>query len=177
MKKIIILTALVVVNYLVNAQTGRDNYSFNSKKMKGDIIAYINSIEESSVSVADVNEKAKKSFSKNYTSASFVQWAELENKEAMCTFYQENVLARAFYDKNGNWKATIKSYDAKQFSKNLQHIVKMSYPEFDILGGQEITFPDNPPVYIIMIQDDESLFKLKVANEDVTILHKFRRSN
>jgi hypothetical protein len=60
--------------------------------------------------------------------------------------------------------------------KDLRHIVKSTYYDYAINLVQEIERPNESTVYLIQLTDKTALINLKVCDEEVEEVQRFKKS-
>jgi len=80
------------------------------------------------------------------------------------------------YDKKGNWLYTIERHAAVSLLKNVMDIVKDSYYNYFISGMEKIDRPGHNTVYIVHIEDSNSIKTLRVNNNEVELVQDFKRA-
>jgi hypothetical protein len=119
-----------------------------------------------------VNEKAERNFKKDYYKASGVEWSTLQDNSLMCRFSINNIPYRAFYTPQGQWKYTVSSYDAGKLDKRIYDNIKSVYYNSSIVFVNQIDRVNGGPVYIVEIQDEKSIKKLRVDDEGMGIVEE-----
>jgi hypothetical protein len=119
-----------------------------------------------------VNGKAERNFKKNYYKANGVEWSTLQDNSLMCRFSMNNIPYRAFYTTHGQWRYTVSSYDASRLDKGIYDNIKSAYYNSSIVFVNQIDRVNGTPVYIVEIQDEKSIKKLRVDNEGMEIVEE-----
>jgi len=79
------------------------------------------------------------------------------------------------YDKNGNWLYTIERHTAISLLKDIMDIVKDSYNNYSITGMEKVDRPGHNTVYVVHIEDRNSIKTLRVRNGDVELIQDFQK--
>ncbi len=119
--------------------------------------------------------KAEKSFYKAYPEAIKVEWSTLSDKTSMCRFYVHNNLHRAFYTQNGQWVSTVSSYTGNKLDKKISDNVKSVYYNYDIVFVDQIDMTGNKTIYVVEIQNEKLIRKVRVENDEMEILQEFEK--
>jgi len=80
------------------------------------------------------------------------------------------------YDKKGNWLYTIERHTAVSLLKNVMDIVKDSYYNYFISGMEKIDRPGHNTIYIVHVEDSNSIKTLRVSNDEVELVQDFKRA-
>ena len=86
-----------------------------------------------------------------------------------------NEIASA-YDKKGNWLYTIERHGAASLLKNVMDIVKDSYYDYFISGMEKVDRPGHNTIYIVHIEDSNSIKTVRVSNGEVEVVKDFKRA-
>ena len=117
-----------------------------------------------------VNQKAERNFKKDYYKASGAEWSTLQDNSLMCRFTMNNIPYRAFYTSHGQWKYTVSSYDASKLNKEVYDNIKSAYYNSSIVFVNQIDKVNGGTVYIVEIQDEKSIKKLRVDDAGMEII-------
>ena len=80
------------------------------------------------------------------------------------------------YDKKGNWLYTIERHGAASLLKNVMDIVKESYYDYFISGMEKVDRPGHNTIYIVHIEDSNSIKTVRVSNAEVELVKDFERA-
>jgi hypothetical protein len=111
-----------------------------------------------------VNLKAEKNFQKDYHRTSGAEWSTLSDNTLVCRFFMNNILYRAFYAAQGQWKYTISGYDASKLDKNVYDKIKSVYYNSRIVFANQIDMVNGKTIYIVEIHDEKSIRKVRIDN-------------
>jgi hypothetical protein len=120
-----------------------------------------------------VNQKAERNFKKDYYKASGAEWTILQDNSLMCRFTINNIRYRAFYTSHGQWKYTISGYDASKLDKGIYDNIKSAYYNSNIVFVNQIDKVRGGTVYIVEIQDEKTIKKLRVDDAGMEIIEDF----
>lgn len=124
-----------------------------------------------------VNLKTERDFKKNYPRTSEAEWSVLSDKSLMCRFFMNNILYRAYYTAHGRWLYTFFSYDASKLKKEVYDKIKSVYYNFNIVFVNQIDLINGKTTYIVEIQDEKSIKKLRVDDDEMEIVQELERCN
>ena len=125
-----------------------------------------------------VNQKAEKHFKRDYRMATGAEWSVLGDKSLMCGFFMDNTFYKAYYTQNGEWIGTLTSYDGSKLSKSIYDKVKSTYYDYQIIFVNQIDLARNKVIYIVEIQNEKSIKKLRVADneDDIEVIREFEKN-
>jgi hypothetical protein len=122
-----------------------------------------------------VNLKAEKNFRKDYRHTNGAEWSILSDSSLVCRFFMNNILYRAFYNAYGRWMGSISSYDANKLEKVVYDKIKSTYYDSRIVFVNQIDRVNEKTVYIVEIQDEKSIKKLRVGDDEMEIIQEFEK--
>ena len=122
-----------------------------------------------------VNGKAERNFKKDYRNADAVEWFTLKDNSLMSRFMMNGILHRAFYTAHGQWIATVSSYDGSKLDKGLYDKIKSVYYYSAITYVNQIDKPGDKKIYVVDIQDEKYIRKLRLENDEIEIVQEFEK--
>lgn len=122
-----------------------------------------------------VNATAIRNFIRSYKNVTDEKWFELEDG-FVAMFSLDDIDYQARYTKKGNWVGTIRSYRENKLSSDVRHLVKSTYYDYDINLVQDIERPRNPLTYVIQLIGKTEIIKLRVCDDEITVLQTFKKS-
>jgi len=170
--KFILPAALIFIslaNTNVHAQT-----AMNDSRVSAAAEGPVFSVPESASS-ATANLKAVTHFNKDYNMAKDAQWLVFADKSLMCRFYLSNILHRAFYTPHGNWIYTTAGCDGSKLNKTVTERIKSVYYDYRIVYADQIDLVNGKTFYIVEIQDEKSIRKLRVNEDDMEVVQEFAK--
>jgi hypothetical protein len=151
--------AQVVMNSSRAASSDEDGFYVNPKSAKS----------------ATLNLKAEKNFKKDYHQASGAEWSVLGDHSLMCRFSMNNIPYRAFYTAHGQWISSVASYDASKLDKGVYDKIKSVYYNSTIVFVNQIDQVSGQTIYIVEIQDEKTIRKLRVDGDEMEIAQEFEK--
>ncbi|HEY1872429.1 MAG TPA: hypothetical protein VGG71_15300 [Chitinophagaceae bacterium] len=177
MKKIILLGLAGTFLLLLSGTNANSQLAKSGVNSPRDFtfIEKIGSKNTSHFKVVKVAPGAIRNFHKSYKNVSNEQWFELPN-EFVVMFSLDDINYQVAYNKKGNLDYTIRTYSEEKMPKDLRHIVKSTYYDYAINLVQEIERPNESTVYLIQLTDKTALINLKVCDEEVEEVQRFKKS-
>ncbi len=118
----------------------------------------------------DINIKAVRNFLREYKNVAGAEWYRSGNGFVVhCNM--NGFKTKVFYDKKGNYECMIRIYAEARLPREVRHLVKSNYYDFNIYQVREITRKDNT-VYIVTIEDKTSWKKIKVENGQMEVMYE-----
>jgi hypothetical protein len=175
MKKIITMSAIVLATTLtslssVHAQTASPVSNTMSTTVSN-VLKSVYALPIEELKAADVNEKALKSFNRNYKVNVPVKWWS-DDKSFHAYFVQDGVQHRVTYRKNGQWLLTMKTYAAQYLDDEVKNLVQSAYDGYEVSGVTEVNMGVND-VYFVNIQSSKKLKELVVYDGEVSVRREF----
>lgn len=122
---------------------------------------------------AVVNLKAEKQFKKEYPQSREAEWSALSDHSLVCRFSMNNIIHRAIYTPQGQWKYTTSGYTAGKLNKAVYDKVKTVYYNSNIVFVNQIDLADGGIIYIVELQDDKSIKKVRVEGDEMEVVQEF----
>ncbi|MGH2649565.1 MAG: hypothetical protein ACRDE8_18445 [Ginsengibacter sp.] len=166
-------SALAITN-ATNAQSSNSTGTFEHKKN----IVTIDKLMSAADKTANIdvaNTKALKDFQKSYKDASNEKW--LKNPYGYTAeFVSNGINTLVYYDKKGNWAASLKTYGEEKFLRDIRGIVKSKYYDYKILQVQEIETinTNNIPTYLVYLEDGNDFMKVRVHDWNMDVYEQFK---
>ncbi|HTS44212.1 MAG TPA: hypothetical protein VMH01_07430 [Puia sp.] len=127
------------------------------------------------VSSDKVNGKAIRQFQHDYKEVVNSDWSVLKDGGFLCRFIITDVPYRALYNPGGQWLYTISNYSGRQLSQSLRDKIQSSYYNYQITFVNQIDMPENKTIYLVEIQDEKSIKKVRVTDEEMEIVLNIRK--
>ena len=122
-----------------------------------------------------VNLKAERTFERDYKQTSGVEWSVLTDQSLLCRFFMRSILHRAFYTAQGQWQCTVSGYDASKLDKRIYEKVKSVYYNSSIVYVDQIDMVKDKTIYVVEIQDEKSIRKVRVSDDEMEVILEFER--
>ncbi len=168
---------LITLFCSVNAQTKMLNANLNTASSKEVVL----NDNEAGSDLAAINSnsalstKALNKFNKTFKEAGNASWfGTVDGYKA--EFTKEDIKTKVFYDRKGRWLATIRYYGESNLPKDVRHVVKSNYYDYDILHVQEVTV-GNKTAYLVRIEDKTSFKTIRVTDSQMDEYMAFEKSN
>ncbi|HEY0680044.1 MAG TPA: hypothetical protein VGD17_17285 [Chitinophagaceae bacterium] len=133
----------------------------------------VNTIEKSALPVNEINVRAVRDFSKEFKNVTDIQWFKANDGfVAYCKLGSTKI--KVFYDQHGNYKCTVRNYGETELPKEVRHLVKSSYYDFDIFYVTEISSAFEK-AYIIKLEGKSSWNDVKVMNNEIISVSEYTK--
>lgn len=166
---------LITLCLSVNAQTTAFNANPNNSASKE--VAFDNTNDNESpnyIGNSRVSTKAVKNFSKAFKTTVNATWFET-NDGFMAKFKKDDIETKVFYDTKGRWIGNVRNYQEKDLPKEIRHMVKSKYYDYNIFLVQEVTVGDNM-AYLVKIEDKTSLKTIRIVDGEMEEYEAFEKS-
>ena len=121
---------------------------------------------------AEINQKTLTAFHSVFTSAKNVKWTETKDCY-LVSFYQNDMLVKAVYDKNGTLLNSLRYYGAQRLPIHVLYKVRETYPSKSIMQVTELSNQDGT-VYFIELKDKNGWTMIKSdASAELEVTDKF----
>jgi hypothetical protein len=119
--------------------------------------------------VRDVNDKAKKSFVKNFPSAESINWTESKNGDTYTAYFRQyDVKTVANFDHDGQLISVLRYYGEDRLPLTVLALLKTKYSDKTISGVTEFSKNQNEDVaYYIKLEDAKFWYTVKVVGNDM----------
>jgi hypothetical protein len=123
-----------------------------------------------------VSAKATRDFSKRFRGQQ-ANWTS-NGQIFKARFSDDTYRTLVGYAKSGRWLYTIRYYSEKQMSRDLRHIIKSEYYDYNIVEVSEVRTPQQKDeIYIIHINNDKKQHKiLRFSDEGIEVVKTYNES-
>jgi hypothetical protein len=166
-----IMTTLLLTMSFATSFAQTDSKTDHSIKANEDEIT----VSDDIVTVNKASLRAMSNFLKDYKQANNPEWTLLRDRSHLCVFTISGIPYRAFYNPNGSWSYTVSSYDGKLLNKVIHDRIQSVYYNYRILYVNQIDLSSYKTIYLVEIQDEKSIKKVRVADEEMDIIQDFKK--
>jgi hypothetical protein len=123
---------------------------------------------------ADVSERAKKTFGKEFPKAESISWTESKSGETYTAyFWMYDVKTVANFDKDGQLISVLRYYKEDRLPLTVLALVRSKYADKTISGVTEFSKNENEDVaYYIKLEDAAHWYTVKVIGNDMELTEK-----
>ena len=129
---------------------------------------------DASLSESRVSQRALNAFSKKFPDASQVKWSRVGNKYGI-SFMDDDKQHRCLYNVKGNLIYTLRYGSEKDLPRDIRKDIKREYVDYDITQAVE-THEDNRNVWIVNLDDDNTLVTVAIENGSMEELNHYKKS-
>jgi hypothetical protein len=126
-----------------------------------------------SISRADVNSKAVKSFEKSFKNAADALWFP-NGSGYTVRFNNDGIRSSAEYDKKGRWISTVSYYRENRMSRELRKQIKSTYFDYKINQVIEIHTLLGSAV-IVQLEDEISFLNIRVVDGVMDVYEEIQK--
>lgn len=139
----------------------------------------INATEtKNSMNKLAISPRAIKDFMYTHKNATGESWAKTKDGFSV-RFNSDGVRTTIYYDKKGNWSGSIKIYGEEKLLRDIRHVVKSTYYDYNIVYTQEIETPDSDgvPTYVICVDDKTKIKMIRIRDGEMSVWKEFAKAN
>lgn len=81
------------------------------------------------------------------------------------------------YSKKGKMIYSIQYYPSTSLAKNIMDVVRNNYGNCYISGMEKINQPGQNEVWVVHMENENSMKTLRVVNDDVQLIHDFPKAD
>ena len=169
-----ILCIAATTNGLKAQHTQADLLGYNTKSIAE--INYLSRMDTTSnkfIDSWDVHSRALRLFEKDYKNAGKVNWFVIDDGY-LAKFTVDGVINKVYYRKNGHWVGSTQQYNEVRLPKEVRHIIRSNYYDFDINTVVEIETVGKIAYYVVMHNSMEWL-KVRVMDREIEELERFKK--
>jgi len=124
--------------------------------------------------LSSINAKAIKHFSKSYDKHNNAAWFAVSDG-FVAVFTQDGIKTKAYYDTKGRPVGDVRTYQEDRLPKEIRHMVKSTYYDFDIFLVNEVSV-GNAKVYLVKIEDNKSFKTIRIQDDEMTETEAYTKS-
>ena len=122
------------------------------------------------------SDRAAAHFKENYAWVENAAWYNAPDNSMYCIFQQGKVVNRVFYNVRGYWLYTLISYPSSCLPGNVKEIVSDAFAGYQISYVNEVRSDYSEPVYMINIENAESIKVIKVSGDEIKVEQALQKS-
>ena len=122
----------------------------------------------------NINTKAIRNLQRMHSNANKVYWHT--SRDGFCSEFKiNNVKLKVYFDKRGCWTGTIRTYYESELSPEIRKIIKQTYYDYAIIQIDEVNIAQGPIAYIVSIDGEDSVKKIKVQSGEMETVNDFKK--
>ncbi len=168
----------LATNSGANAQSSNNIVSAEQYKMPLKINSSVLPAETNSaiLDASMVSAKALKDFKKSYKNPGDAKWVKSDHG-VTARFNSNGIENVIYYDKKGNWQASLKGYFEDKLDKAVRAIVKQKYYDYKITYVQEVETGSTlgTPTYMVHIESNDDFKIVKIYDGEMDIYEEFAK--
>jgi hypothetical protein len=171
------LIALVIVSAATLAGTSRANAQIVSNSSS--LEYQMNATEtKNSMNELAISPRAVKDFMNTHKNVTGESWMKTKDGFSV-RFNSDDVRTTIYYDKKGNWSGSIKIYGEEKLLREVRHVVKSTYYDYNIVYAQEIetTDSDGVPTYVVCVEDKTKIKMIRIRDGEMSVWKEFTKTN
>ena len=92
-------------------------------------------------------------------------------------FANKGIDYRNFFTQKGSWIGGIQTYGEDKLPREVRAVIKPVYYDYAITLVEEVSLPNQQPVYIVHVEDKDSIKNIAVQNGEMRVLDAFEKAN
>ena len=161
MKKNLIALVITGVATLAGINKANAQIVSNSSSLE----YQVNATEtKNSMNELAISPRAIKDFMNTHKNVTGESWMKTKDGFSV-RFNSDDVRTTIYYDKKGNWSGSIKIYGEEKLLREVRHVVKSTYYDYNIVYAQEIetTDSDGVPTYVVCVEDKTKIKMIRIS--------------
>lgn len=174
------ITGMVLVFFLCTYGFGQNSGGNSITPDKNTMEAFADRLSsavkfaEAADKLASINKKMAKNFTKSYSNAENITITSGDDNFTFVSCYVGGIRNRIAYRK-GHWHSTLRFYSEDELSRDVRHLVKSNYYDFNIAGVTEVKF-NGKLAHVISLESKTEWKKLKVVDGEMEEMESFKKS-
>ena len=171
------LIALVIVSAATLAGTSRANAQIVSNSSS--LEYQMNATEtKNSMNELAISPRAVKDFMNTHKNVTGESWMKTKDGFSV-RFNSDDVRTTIYYDKKGNWSGSLKIYGEEKLLREVRHVVKSTYYDYNIVYTQEIETADSDgvPTYVVCVDDKTKIKMIRISAGEMSAWKEYTKAN
>jgi len=133
---------------------------------------------KNSINELAINPRALKDFMTSNKNVTGESWAKVKDGFSV-RFISDGIRTTIYYDKKGNWAGSVKNYGEEKMLREIRHVVKSTYYDYNIIYAQEVETVDTKgtPTYVICIDDNTKIKMIRISDGEMSEWKSFTKTN
>ena len=133
---------------------------------------------KNSINELAISPRAVKDFMNTHKNVTGESWMKTKDGFSV-RFNSDDVRTTIYYDKKGNWSGSIKIYGEEKLLREVRHVVKSTYYDYNIVYAQEIetTDSDGVPTYVVCVEDKTKIKMIRIRDGEMSVWKEFTKTN
>ena len=127
------------------------------------------------VSINEINTKVVKNFAKGFKNATGVKWMKTSGGLFAAYFVSDDIKNLVCYNKKGNYEFMLRYYKEEKLPREIRHLVKSSYYDFNIYLVTE-AHRNGKIAYVVQMEDKTSLKTIKIVDGEMETMEEYVKS-
>lgn len=134
-------------------------------------------VEKNNHATTRANDRALAHFRENFADAKHPLWSTNADKSINCYFREGEKVYRIYYDRRGMWTYTLIGYQSSDLLHSIRYRVLENFDGYNIAYINEIRSENNEPIYIVHIENANSIKMIRISNnDDIVVLQEFQKN-
>jgi hypothetical protein len=126
--------------------------------------------------INNIHVKAVRDFLKRDKTAANAEWMTVETGFVVKFTDKNNSHCRSVYNSRGQFVYTVKQYHENNLPRDVRGMIKSQYYDYTITLVEEITERLKPLVYVVHLEDANTLKNIRVSEREMEVLEEYRKN-
>ena len=176
MKKNLIALVIVCVAFLAGISGANAQIVSNGSSLGYEMSATktTNSMKE----LEAISTRALRDFAYTHKNVTGESWTKLKDGFSV-KFISEGVRTTIYYNRKGIWTGSVKIYGEEKMLRDVRHVVKSAYYDYNIVYAQEIETIDSEgvPTYVVCVDDKTNIKMIRIRDGEMSVWKEFTKAN
>jgi len=125
-----------------------------------------------------ISPRAIKDFTYTHKNVKGESWIKMKDGFSV-RFNSDGIRTTVYYDKKGNWSGSLKLYGEEKMLRDLRHVVKSTYYDYNIVYTQEIETDGSEglPTYVVCVEDKTKIKMIRIHDGEMSEWKEYTKSN
>lgn len=123
-------------------------------------------------SINEINKKAFRNFTREHKNVPDAKWFKSANGFFVVNFISEDIGSWIYYSKKGDYEFMIRQYNEEKLPREVRHLVKTNYFDFNIYHVTEIN-RNSKTAFVVKIEDKTYWKTIKIVGDEMELVDAF----
>ena len=177
MKRIFIASTILLCSVIVSSRTlaqgEKDALTFKTAASAQQYLFTLETTHFIETNKNDINAKAVREFTKTFKAVMDEKWYTTSSG-LVASFNKNGVNTEVYYNKKGIWLYNFLTYHEEHLPRELDEMIKSSYPDYDIFAAYEYQIEDGP-VHIIKLKNCKTFKTVLVIDGTMKVIEDYKQ--
>lgn len=139
------------------------------------IVENMQSMQMSTAHPNNVHIRATRDFIRRNKTVDKVEWMILDDGYVAKYADKNYSRCRTVYNSRGDYVYTVKQYNEAAMARDVRKLVRSQYYDYIITLVEEIDMPARPVIYVVHVQDETTIKKIRVCEGEIEIFEDYQK--